>query len=101
MGRSCARRAALVGSLVLSGLTVLLAGSLAGKAHGWDFRQRGIVLEQRADVLNGPGSGIVAVRTIHEGMKARVYASANGWYQISLPNGWNGWLRKRPSAFLE
>jgi hypothetical protein len=25
-------------------------------------------------------------------MKARVHASANGWYQISLPNGWNGWL---------
>jgi len=24
----------------------------------------------------------------------RVHGSNNDWYQISLPNGWSGWLRK-------
>jgi tetratricopeptide (TPR) repeat protein len=83
---------ALIGFLVAGFLTLLLAGSLAWKVYDRDFRTKGIVLAQKADVLSGPGAENVTVFTIHEGIKVRVHGSSNGWVQISLPNGWNGWL---------
>jgi tetratricopeptide (TPR) repeat protein len=82
----------LTGSFVAGALTVLMAGSLAWKIYDRDFRQKGIVLEQKVDVLSGPAEENITVFTIHEGIKVRIHGSSNGWYQISLPNGWNGWL---------
>ncbi|HTY64702.1 MAG TPA: BatD family protein [Acidobacteriota bacterium] len=83
--------------LCCMGLTLLLlvsASSLSWKIYDQDYRKKGIVVEQKVDVRSGPGSENMAVFTIHEGMKVRVHTSNNGWYQISLPNGWSGWLRQ-------
>jgi tetratricopeptide (TPR) repeat protein len=83
---------ALMGCLGVCLLFVLFACSLSWKIYDQDFRQKGIVVEQTVDVRSGPGLENIAVFTIHEGIKVRVHGSANGWYQISLPNGWSGWL---------
>jgi tetratricopeptide (TPR) repeat protein len=91
---------ALIGFLIAGALTVLLAGSLAWKIYDRDFRQEGIVLEQRVDVRSGPGEENITVFTIHEGIKVRIHASTNGWCQISLPNGWNGWIPKDTIGIL-
>jgi tetratricopeptide (TPR) repeat protein len=91
---------ALIGFFITGALTVLLAGSLAWKIYDRDFRQQGIVLEQRVDVLSGPGEENITVFTIHEGIKVRIHASTGGWYQISLPNGWNGWLPQNSIGIL-
>jgi len=73
-------------------LFLLLAGSLSWKIYNRDYIQKGIVLDQRVDVLSGPGEENITITPIHEGTKVRVHGSGNGWYQISLPNGWSGWL---------
>ncbi len=90
----------LVAFFVTGALTVLLAGSLTWKIYNRDFRQEGIVLEQRVDVLSGPGEENITVFTIHEGIKVRIHASTKGWHQISLPNGWNGWLPQKSVGIL-
>jgi len=32
------------------------------------------------------------VVTVHEGLLLRVQGQTNGWLQVSLPNGWAGWI---------
>jgi len=73
-------------------LFLIFAGSLSWKVYERDYRRSGVVVEQKVDVLSGPGLDNITVFTIHEGIKVRVHGSTNGWLQISLPNGWNGWL---------
>ncbi|MBN2319100.1 MAG: tetratricopeptide repeat protein [Acidobacteria bacterium] len=91
---------ALIGFFIAGWLTVLLAGSLAWKIHDRDFRRKGIVLEQRIDVLSGPGEENITVFTIHEGIKVSIHTTTDGWHQISLPNGWNGWLPQNSVGIL-
>jgi tetratricopeptide (TPR) repeat protein len=83
---------ALIASFCVGILFIITACSLSWKIYERDFRKKGIVVEQKADVRSGPGSENITVFTIHEGIKVRVHGSSNGWIQISLPNGWNGWL---------
>jgi len=83
---------ALIASTVLGALFVVFGCSLSWKIFESNHRKQGIVTEQKVDVRSGPGLENIPVFTIHEGIKVRVLGSANDWYQISLPNGWNGWL---------
>jgi tetratricopeptide (TPR) repeat protein len=85
---------ALLGCLGFGVLFLVFAGSLSWKVYEQDFREKGVVVEQKVDVRSGPGLENMAVFTIHEGIKVRVHGSNNGWYQISLPNGWSGWLKQ-------
>ena len=85
---------ALIASMVIAFLFVVFGCSLGWKLYERDYRKNGIVIEQKADVRSGPGPENITVFTVHEGIKVRVHESANGWYQISLPNGWNGWLQQ-------
>lgn len=81
-------------SMVLGLLAGLLACSLGWKIYEKDHRQQGIITEQKVDIRSGPGPENITVVTVHEGIKVSVRGEANGWYQVSLPNGWNGWLRR-------
>jgi tetratricopeptide (TPR) repeat protein len=83
---------ALIASLAVGLLFVFFAISLTWKIYEKDYRKKGIVTEQKVDVRSGPGSDNLVVFTIHEGIKVRILRFANGWTQVSLPNGWNGWI---------
>jgi tetratricopeptide (TPR) repeat protein len=91
---------AFIGSLVIGLLFVLFACSLTWKIYDGDFRKKGIAVEQKVDVRSAPGNESIIVFTIHEGIKVRVHEYSNGWYQISLPNGWSGWLRQNSIRVL-
>ncbi len=82
----------LTGSLTAALLLLLFAGSLAWKVYQQDHRREGVIVEQKVDIRSGPGIENVTVVTVHEGIVVQVRGESNGWYQISLPNGWNGWL---------
>lgn len=83
---------ALIACLATAILFLIFAGSLSWKIYERDFRKNAVVIEQKVDVRSGPGPENIVIFTIHEGIEVRVHESNNGWYQISLPNGWNGWL---------
>ena len=85
---------ALAGCGGISLLFLLLACSLTWKIYDQDCRQKAVLVVQKVDVRSGPGPENMAVFTIHEGTRVQVHASSNGWCQISLPNGWSGWLRQ-------
>jgi hypothetical protein len=90
----------LVGSLISLLLVALTGGMLAWRIYENHFRQTGIIVEQKVDVRSGPGADNVTVFTVHEGIPIRVRGSANGWYQVTLPNGWSGWLETRSVRIL-
>jgi tetratricopeptide (TPR) repeat protein len=83
---------ALIGGFIIGFLFILSVSSLSWKMYASAHRKEGIVIERQADIRSGPGNENIAVFSIHEGIKVRVLGSSNGWHQISLPNGWNGWL---------
>lgn len=83
---------ALIGCFFTVLLLVAVGCSLGWKIYDRAYRKQGVVIEQKADVRSGPGPENTTVFTIHEGIKVRVRGSSNDWFQVSLPNGWNGWL---------
>jgi len=85
---------ALLGCIGIGALFAVFACSLAWRIYQHDFQKKGIVVAQKIDVRSGPGNENIAVFTLHEGTKVRVHESSRGWYQISLPNGWSGWLQQ-------
>jgi len=82
----------LATSLVLGMLAGLFACSLGWKIYERGHRLQGIITEPKVDIRSGPGPENITVVTVHEGIKVMVRGEANGWYQVGLPNGWNGWL---------
>ncbi len=79
----------------------LSAGALAWRVIEKNTRQEGVVVEQKADVRSGPGNENITVFTVHEGILVRVRGETGGWYQVSLPNGWSGWLEKGVVRLLD
>lgn len=83
---------ALAASLLLGALFVLSGCSLAWKIYDSSYRKEGVVVEQKVDVRSGPGTQNTTLFTIHEGTRVRIHAAVAGWHQVSLPNGWSGWI---------
>ncbi len=83
---------ALFASLVSASLALLFGCSLGWKIYEKNYRREGVVVEQKVDVRSGPGQENITVFTVHEGIMLRVRGETGGWYQISAPNGWSGWL---------
>ncbi len=100
LANNCFAFRALIGSLMIGILFVLFGCSFLWKTYDRDYRKQAVVIEQKADVRSGPGFENITVFTIHEGLKIRVHDSSNGWRQISLPNGWTGWLRESDIRIL-
>jgi tetratricopeptide (TPR) repeat protein len=100
MGIRAITRSPRTGSLCLAAgissgvLLLLFGGALAWRIYEANNFQHGIIVEQRVDIRSGPGAQNVTVFTVHEGTKVRIRGDAPGWYQVSLANGWVGWLEK-------
>jgi tetratricopeptide (TPR) repeat protein len=82
----------LTGSLAAALLMILFAGSLTWKVYQESHFREGVIVEQKVDIRSGPGVENITVVTVHEGILVLVRGESNGWVQISLPNGWTGWL---------
>jgi len=86
-----------------SGAGVAAAGALvlAIGAGGWMIAQGrersassdAIVLQEKVDVLSGPGSENTLLASIHEGTKVRIHNRREEWVQVTLPDGRAGWMR--------
>jgi uncharacterized protein YraI len=66
--------------------------SLGWKLYEQRYRIEGVVVEPKVEVRSGPGPENVAVFTIHEGTRLQVRGRNADWLQVSLPNGWSGWV---------
>ena len=91
---------ALVGTLVALALLLVFGASLAWKIYDGAQNREGVVVESKADVRSGPGNDNVTVFTVHEGILVQVRGAAGDWFQVSLPNGWSGWVEARALRIL-
>jgi tetratricopeptide (TPR) repeat protein len=84
----------LYASLGFFGLFLLFAASNGFRIYQLTVNREAVILVEKADVLSGPASDNPTLYSIHEGLKVQVRAAVGEWVQISLENGWNGWVRK-------
>jgi len=87
------RSSAIAVSIVCAVLALGAGAALAAKVNARANRVEAIVLTENAYVRSGPGDASPRLAEIHEGLKVRVIAEREGWYQIALANGLTGWLR--------
>lgn len=80
----------MAGALLLLLPTALSAGVKIRQQSQWE----GVVVTEKADLLSGPGEGNPVLVSVHEGLKVEIRSEVSGWYQVVLPNGWNGWVRR-------
>jgi tetratricopeptide (TPR) repeat protein len=90
----------LVGVVVTTTLFAVFGASLAWKIYRESSTREGIVVEAKADIRSGPGNDNVTVFTVHEGIQLQVRGSAGAWYQVTLPNGWSGWVQSQAVRIL-
>lgn len=57
-----------------------------------------IIIEPTVDIVSAPSEGSSQLFVLHEGTKVKLDNQTNGWYQISLPNGNQGWLKEEVLA---
>ncbi|NWG14224.1 MAG: tetratricopeptide repeat protein [Acidobacteria bacterium] len=91
-GRSGTALKALVAAGICALLLACSLASFAWKLYESAYIRRGVVVAEKVDIRSGPGTHNVTVFTVHEGVRLRIHNTVGGWYQVSLPNGWSGWL---------
>lgn len=84
----------MIGTLLVLIPTLLSVGI---KLHQRS-QSEGVVLAEKVDLLSGPGEDNPVLVSIHEGLKVEIRNATSEWFQIVLPNGWNGWV---PRSSLE
>jgi Tetratricopeptide repeat/Bacterial SH3 domain len=87
-------RPVLYASMVLLALFLILATSNLVRIYWQETVHEGVVLVEKVDVLSGPASDSPILFSVHEGLKVRIENDLPDWVQISLENGWNGWVKK-------
>lgn len=60
-----------------------------------------IVLSKESEVRSGPGEDYTVIFTLHEGTKVRERNYSGNWIQITLPNGYNGWIKSSDIESIE
>jgi tetratricopeptide (TPR) repeat protein len=83
---------ALLSASMAAFLALLCAASLAWKVYDSKNTSKGVVIAEKVEIRSGPGADNITVFTVHEGIVLKVHSQAGGWYQVSLSNGWSGWL---------
>jgi tetratricopeptide (TPR) repeat protein len=81
-------------SIALLTLFLILAASNLVRIYWQETVHEGVILVEKADVLSGPASDSPILFSVHEGLKVRIENDLPDWVQISLENGWNGWVKK-------
>jgi tetratricopeptide (TPR) repeat protein len=79
----------LSGSLILALICWVLAASQKNYAT---TTTHAIILDSTVDILSAPSSGSSQLFVLHEGTKVKIKDQTEGWLEISLPNGNQGWI---------
>lgn len=87
-------RVTLYASIAFLMLFLIVGASNLLRIYSQETVHEGVILVEKADVLSGPASDSPTLFSIHEGLKVRIENDLPDWVQISLDNGWNGWVKK-------
>jgi hypothetical protein len=101
--RFAGRSTAVAGALsIVFAVCFVLPGILHGMAIRADrTAPAAIVLDQRADAREGPGSHRKVEFTLQGGAQVRVVDRAPGWTNVRLPGGIEGWVPEHSVGELQ
>jgi tetratricopeptide (TPR) repeat protein len=88
------RRVSLFTSGSLLILFLMVGTFNAFRIYELETTRDAVILAEKADVVSGPGEDNPTLFSIHEGLKVKVQNELNQWAQISLENGWTGWVKQ-------
>lgn len=81
-------------------LSIGSAGVGTLKQNLLERQQHGIVFSEKIDVRSEPNLRSAAIFTLHEGAKVEVTEDFQGWYEIKMPNGSQGWVSQENLKLL-
>lgn len=93
-------RLSLTASFVFFGLFLLFGSSNCLRIYRAETIVEAVVQTDKVDVLSGPSADSPTLFSIHEGLKVKVENEVREWVQISLENGWNGWIKKETVGLI-
>ncbi len=64
----------------------------------WEKVPKGVVLAREAAVKSGPGEDFVTQLVGHEGLTFQILEEREDYYEVLLPNGVKGWVKKEEAA---
>jgi Tetratricopeptide repeat/Bacterial SH3 domain len=93
-------RLALYAAFGLLALFLLFGASNLFRIYQSETTREGVILTDKVDVLSGPSTDNPTLFSIHEGLKVRIENEVQDWLQISLENGWNGWVKRETLGMI-
>lgn len=72
----------------------VFGGTLSLRRNVETDSHHGVIVSEAVDVLAEPSLGGKVKFSLHEGAKVKLNKVQGLWYQISLPNGFFGWVEK-------
>jgi|Deesub1362B_J571_1020462.scaffolds.fasta_scaffold00638_3 tetratricopeptide (TPR) repeat protein len=76
------------------GVCLVFSLTFYSKARSMSHNVEAIVMSSSVDVLSAPGESGTEIFTIHAGLKVKIVEESGDWYEIKLPDGKTGWLKK-------
>ncbi len=64
----------------------------------WEKVPQGVILAREAAVKSGPGEDFVTQLLGHEGLTFQILEERQDYYEVLLPNGVKGWVKKEEAA---
>jgi tetratricopeptide (TPR) repeat protein len=79
---------------VVGGFLVIIFSSIfIYKIYLLEHDIKGVVMEVEVMVRSAPDESAIELFTVHEGLKVEVVNKSEGWYEVKLPDGKEGWLK--------
>ena len=79
---------------------LIFAFTLGTKVWAQTHTVEAIVLTPKVDVKSAPAKDGTLVFSLHEGVKVRIEQKTNGWFEIKLADGKEGWLPARAVGII-
>ncbi|HPY96359.1 MAG TPA: tetratricopeptide repeat protein [Candidatus Cloacimonadota bacterium] len=74
-------------------LNIIFVGWSASRFYIYKNNKEAVISSPKVDAYSGPGESFTKLFTVHEGLILKVIKVDNAWTQISLFNGFTGWIR--------
>ncbi len=71
-------------------------GTFTGiRIYGVVYRKEAVVIEKNIKVHSGPADSYTLLFNVPEGTKILIHQRRGEWLQVTLPNGYSGWVENR------
>jgi len=78
-----------------------LFATFTGMRIYWvSFRKEAVAIEKNINVYSGPAASYTLLFNVPEGTKMLIHQQREKWLQVTLPNGYNGWVNSHSVGII-